>query len=95
MSAQAIRLKFRASREKGRVSRSAHQKRLGRRRLSADQKIRSIGLANWVPDEAALQRPKAAAALVSLAASAEEIRVRWPRTFRVVGAVKKDQHSSF
>ena len=40
-----------------------------------------------LPDEAALKRPKAAAALVSMAASAEEIRVRRPRTVRVGGAV--------
>ena len=48
-----------------------------------------------VPDEAALQRPKAAAALVSLAASAEEIGVLRPRTFMVVGAVNWDCKSSF
>ena len=48
-----------------------------------------------LPDEAALQRPKAAAALVSLAASAEEIRVCRPRPFRVVGARNQDHRCDY
>ena len=46
-------------------------------------------VAAQIAAEAALQRPKAVATLVSLAESAEEIRVRRPSTLRVVCVSKE------